>query len=410
MDLKKRKLLISTSQSFEKVGGFLGISLSTYMGRLYSLALMLFFIFLSRTSWSIICTGHCEKQLTIKFTVLLWYSLTLLLLLSVVGTSLLRPKYFTFPFQEMFMVDSILELYGARFTAKDIFIIKYLQNIGAAVIMLLDIALNVHTVYWNSTFEITSFCLFNFYCRMCMLVMDGLFSHHINNIYLRFRELNKITIQHSRDNLSVSCIDFDVSANLGNKYNNAVVTKIRSIQHLHHRLYILAKKINANFGLQNLIMSVISLSVIIYFLHDAYYNLIQGINVSYLIPHVYLISFHVVRFFYTSYVCQRSKNEFQKMAIILHDAFLEYKSLRAEVVHFSLQLVHENLTFTALGLYEIDIPLMCSVVGAIITYFIMVIQLDTKFPSVIQNVTVINSTITTTEESCQYYNFTSAIT
>ncbi|KAL0115072.1 hypothetical protein PUN28_010568 [Cardiocondyla obscurior] len=98
------------------------------------------------------------------------------------------------------------------------------------------------------------------------------------------------------------------------------------------------------------------------------------------------------------------------MAIILHDAFLEYKSLRAEVVHFSLQLVHENLTFTALGLYEIDIPLMCSVVGAIITYFIMVIQLDTKFPSVIQNVTVINSTITTTEESCQYYNFTSAIT
>lgn len=31
------------------------------------------------------------------------------------------------------------------------------------------------------------------------------------------------------------------------------------------------------------------------------------------------------------------------------------------MIHFSLQLVHEDLTFTAFGLYEINIPLMCSV-------------------------------------------------
>lgn len=65
----------------------------------------------------------------------------------------------------------------------------------------------------------------------------------MNDIYLRFRELNKITIQHSRENLSVSYIDFTASSNSFNKSNSTVITKIRLIQHIHHGLYILATKV-----------------------------------------------------------------------------------------------------------------------------------------------------------------------
>ncbi|XP_011874660.1 PREDICTED: uncharacterized protein LOC105565789 isoform X2 [Vollenhovia emeryi] len=311
MDPTKKQLLVYTSQSFEKVSRFLGINLSSYIGRLYSLALVAFLIFLSHIAWQTICTAHCENGFLIKVMLAARYSLMILLLLIMVSTSVFRPKQFSFPRQEMFMVDSLLESYGARFTDRDIFFAKHLQDIAVAIIILLDVAENIFNIIADYSFQMICTCFFNWYTRTYVTMIDGLFSHHMNDIYLRFRELNKITIQHSRENLSVSYIDFTASSNLFNKRSNAVVTKIRSIQHIHHGLYILATK-------------------------------------------------------------------FKQMAIILHDAFLEYKSLRAEVIHFSLQLVHDNLTFTALGLYVIDIPLICSIAGATITYLIMVIQLDTK--------------------------------
>lgn len=78
---------------------------------------------------------------------------------------------------------------------------------------------------------------------MCIVIIDGLFTHYINDIYLRFRELNKITVQHSRENLIISYIDFTASSNSFNADNNVVIIKIRSIQHIHHGLYILATKV-----------------------------------------------------------------------------------------------------------------------------------------------------------------------
>jgi len=108
MDSKKQ-LLISTGQSFEKISRFIGINLSSYISRLYSLALMIVFIFLSQVSWHNICTGHCKERLIIKFMATLWYFLMILLLLTIISASLFRPKQFAFPHQEMFIIDSILE-------------------------------------------------------------------------------------------------------------------------------------------------------------------------------------------------------------------------------------------------------------------------------------------------------------
>lgn len=131
--------------------------------------------------------------------------------------------------------------YGARFTEKDIFLAKHLQDIVTAIIVLLDVMKTVYDIITDNSFSVICFCLFNWYCKMCMLIIDGLFTHYINDIYLRCRELNKITIQHLKENLSVSYIDF--TANSFNKCNSAAITKIRSIQHIHHGLYILATKV-----------------------------------------------------------------------------------------------------------------------------------------------------------------------
>lgn len=109
MDSIKKGLIISTGQSLEKISHLLGINLASYMGRLYSFVLVVLFFFLSQMSWRNICVGYCEEHLVRKFMITLQYIMNILLVLTMVGTSIFRPKQFAFPRQEMIVIDSILE-------------------------------------------------------------------------------------------------------------------------------------------------------------------------------------------------------------------------------------------------------------------------------------------------------------
>ncbi|XP_025073077.1 putative gustatory receptor 28b [Pogonomyrmex barbatus] len=378
MELKKKQFLMSTGQSLETISHFLGLNLSSYIGRLYSLVLILLFSFLSQISWRSVCTEHCEKHLTIKFMAIARFFLSTFFVLTTLSISIFHPKQFAFLREEIFIIDSIFESYGAKFSDEDIFFTKYIQDIATAIITLFVIMENAYDIITNNSFQLICFFLHDWYFLLYELVMSGLFAHYINDIYLRFRKLNKIAIKYSRENLSISCIGFSTNSNSFNKCDSTVIIKIRLLQHIHHELYILATKTNTNFGLQLLIDSVLSLNNIIFLLYDMYRDMEKdNNNTGMLIIPIIFVSFYALRFLYISYVCQRLRNKFRQTAIILHNGFLENKSSRAEVIHFSLQLIHENLIFTALGLYEINIPLICSIAGAAVTYLVMFIQLDT---------------------------------
>ncbi|XP_029680235.1 uncharacterized protein LOC115245881 isoform X3 [Formica exsecta] len=342
---KKWQLPTSTGQSLEKTLRLLGINLSGYVGRLYSFTLMILFFMLSQMSWHDVCTEYCEEHLIRKFMVTLEYILYILLVLTTMGTSVFRPKQFAFPHQEMFIIDSMFESYGARFSKKDIFL-AHLQDAAIMIVALFIMIKYAYDIITNNSYQLIYYYLQSWYCIVCLLFMDGLFTHYINDIFLRFRELNKIAIQHSRENLWISYVDFIANLNMCNKCNYTVITKLRLIQHIHHGLYILATKINTNFNLQLLIISAICLNAIILLLFVMFVNDLE--------------------------------TKFKQMGIILHDVYLEHKSLQAEVIQFSLQLIHEDLIFTAFGLYEINMSLICSIAGAVVTYLVMVIQLDTS--------------------------------
>ncbi|XP_050447810.1 gustatory receptor 68a-like [Cataglyphis hispanica] len=388
MDPKKWQLPTSTGQSLEKILRLLGINLSGYMGRLYGFTLIILFFMLSQISWHDICTKYCEEHLIKKFMVTLEYILYVLLVLTTMGTSIFRPKQFAFPRQEMFIIDSMFESYGARFSEKDIFF-AYLQDAAIMIVALLVMMKYAYDIIAYNSYQLIYYSLQSWYSIVCLLFMDGLFTHYINDIYLRFRELNKIAIQHSRENLWISYVDFIANLNMCNKCNYTLIAKLRLIQHIHHNLYILATKINTNFSLQLLIISAICLNAIILFLYDIYCNIkADSGNTERLIFYMIFILCYAFRSLYISYVCQRSRNEFKQMGIILHDVFLEHKSLQAEVIHFSLQLIHEDLTFTAFGFYEINMSLICSIAGATVTYLVMVIQLDTSAKLAHYNITM----------------------
>lgn len=109
-----------------------------------------------------------------------------------------------------------------------------------ALLVMMNYAYDI--IAYNS-YQLIYYSLQSWYSIVCLLFMDGLFTHYINDIYLRFRELNKIAIQHSRENLWISYVDFIANLNMCNKCNYTVITKLRLIQHIHHSLYILATKV-----------------------------------------------------------------------------------------------------------------------------------------------------------------------
>lgn len=136
-------------------------------------------------------------------------------------------------------------LYGARFSDKDIFLAKYLQDAAIAIITLLVLMKHVYDIIATNSFQLIYYSLRSWYTIVCLLFMDGLFAHYVNDIYLRLRELNKILIEHTKkENLSISYIDFITKSNMfKKKRNNVLITKLRSIQYIHHRLHVLATKV-----------------------------------------------------------------------------------------------------------------------------------------------------------------------
>lgn len=132
--------------------------------------------------------------------------------------------------------------YGAKFSKKDIFL-AHLQDAVIMIVTLLVMMKYVYNIIVNNSYQLICYFLQSWYSIVCLLFIDGLFTHYINDIYLRFRELNKIAIQRSKENLSILYVDFIANLNICNEYSCTVVTKIRLIQHIHHELYILAIKV-----------------------------------------------------------------------------------------------------------------------------------------------------------------------
>ncbi|KAJ9591819.1 hypothetical protein L9F63_001636 [Diploptera punctata] len=67
--------------------------------------------------------------------------------------------------------------------------------------------------------------------------------------------------------------------------------------------------------------------------------------------------------------------------------------VREELELFSMQLLHSKVRFTACGFFPLDFTLLYSIVGAVTTYLVILIQFQQTFT------TSSNSTLTTTEPS-----------
>lgn len=119
---------------------------------------------------------------------------------------------------------------------------KHLQDAIIVPLSLFTMMNYFHEIIANNSIDSISLSILNSYSVISLLVIDGLFCHYVNDIYLRFKELNKIAIQHSKDKLLIFYVDF-TAAGRYDKRNDFVSSKLRSIQHIHHILTVLAIKV-----------------------------------------------------------------------------------------------------------------------------------------------------------------------
>lgn len=111
--------------------------------------------------------------------------------------------------------------------------------------------------------------------------------------------------------------------------------------------------------------------------------------------------------FYSSSAIQQAN----RTAVLVHKLITKTRDpgLREELRLFSLQLLHRKVKFTACGFFPLDFTLLYSIVGAVTTYLVILIQFQLSLPKADQNgmttttATTATTTAITTTTAAQYH-------
>ncbi|GJQ74257.1 putative gustatory receptor [Trypoxylus dichotomus] len=104
----------------------------------------------------------------------------------------------------------------------------------------------------------------------------------------------------------------------------------------------------------------------------------QGNLTQYLVLSIYL-TLHISKIFMIAIACENTSFKAKETGIYLHHIWELIPAYENEIKYFSMQVLHQNLTFTGCGFFALDNTLMYSIVGAVATYFVIFIQLERAF-------------------------------
>ncbi|XP_043664259.1 uncharacterized protein LOC122627279 [Vespula pensylvanica] len=185
------------------------------------------------------------------------------------------------------------------------------------------------------------------------MVIDFTFVFWIRYIKIKFGQLNAVL-----QNMLTTTIDFpqhkrvlrmkdnweddSLLSTIYHMYKgNENLVKLKRIKEVHLELIKCARNINDAYGLHILLSITTAFILIITVAYDAYF--LHVTNAGDILCELYEPS--------TS------------------------KEFRAEIRHFILQLIQNPLSFTTCGLFYLDYTLIRNVIGTVITYLVILIQI-----------------------------------
>ncbi|GJQ74258.1 hypothetical protein Trydic_g19159 [Trypoxylus dichotomus] len=150
---------------------------------------------------------------------------------------------------------------------------------------------------------------------------------------------------------------------------------------IYGKLCKLSRLVNQTYGIQ-ILVTVGSRFVMITTQLINTYNIIRdpklGNPIQYTIIFIYLL-LHSSKIFMIASLSENTAAKAKQTGIYLHNIWRVMPKIKSQIDYFSLQILHQNLTFTACGFFIMDYTLIYAIVGAITTYLIIVIQLEKAF-------------------------------
>ncbi|XP_017778179.1 PREDICTED: putative gustatory receptor 28b [Nicrophorus vespilloides] len=159
---------------------------------------------------------------------------------------------------------------------------------------------------------------------------------------------------------------------------------------IHNALYQIGNKINRSYGVQLLVTIIVRFIMVTTQLIYAY-KIIQdpeqGDPISYTLLFMYLM-LHTTKLFMVASISTNTSTKGQETGLYLHNLWESYGRNREEIMFFSLQVLHQKANYSACGFFNLDYQLISSIVGAITTHLIIIIQFDHNTVRVTQNGTL----------------------
>ncbi|KAL2725487.1 gustatory receptor for sugar taste 43a-like [Vespula squamosa] len=243
------------------------------------------------------------------------------------------------------------------------------QCIASVFVIFSILGLIITNSIWYSDMNLSfdyslmlQFYYFDSYPALITAIIDFTFIIWINQLNTVLQNMLTTTIdspQHKRVlRMKDNCED---DSSLSKIYRTCKVNenlkKLKRVREIHLELMKCARNVNKAYGLQILMSINISATSICILSYSLYFVLITNKYHSWLrefIKRFYWIFICVIRIFAMSNMCEMTKTEIRD---------------------FTFQLIQNPLTFSICGFYDLDHTFIYSMIGSIITYLVIIIQI-----------------------------------
>ncbi|KAJ9599108.1 hypothetical protein L9F63_010376 [Diploptera punctata] len=249
----------------------------------------------------------------------------------------------------------------------------------------------IYNLYDESKYPLDEF-LISLHCQIiwlcAFLIIWTVQSHFLCFVIIMYQCFSRLNYIFEQISITkhYSCCSLHKLSKFSNPLKASL--NIAHIRHLHSYTCDLNECVENTYSLQILLTVVISFFFIIWLLYaliamtfipraGKYFKL-EG-NYSFTNPTC--IVFCIGKIMLNIVACTTTSNEANRTAILVHKLINKTRDplIREELELFSLQLLHRKVQFTACGFFPLDFTLLYSIVGAVTTYLIILIQFQLTY-------------------------------
>ncbi|KAJ8925663.1 hypothetical protein NQ315_009508 [Exocentrus adspersus] len=160
-----------------------------------------------------------------------------------------------------------------------------------------------------------------------------------------------------------------------------VTDKLYHLCRMHYKLCHLMRELNNTFAFQLLCSLAVSMGDVLfqsYYLYHLLFNDVPNVTTTMILcPIAWLID-EAVEIYLLVQSCASTCETANATPILLHEFRNELYNIEIEshIQMYSLQLLHQKMSISAMGFFTIDYSLLYSIVGVVTTYLVIFIQFD----------------------------------